>query len=110
MPSGSPRDHQEIAMKIGSFENKPLQPRTGDAKANAAEARASESSGDGQPSARVALSSTVTSLATTAGGDFDAAKVGRISSAIREGRFEVNAEAIADRLIAHTAELVGLRP
>ncbi len=96
-------------MKIGSFENKPLAPRTGDAKANAAEARADEASGD-EPSARVALSSTATSLATPAGGDFDAAKVDRISRAIREGRFEVNADAIADKLLTQTAELVGRRP
>ena len=41
-------------------------------------------------------------------GDFDAAKVDAIRQAIREGRFAVNPEAIADRLIADAAAL--LRP
>jgi negative regulator of flagellin synthesis FlgM len=45
-----------------------------------------------------------------AGGmDFDAAKVDAIRSAIREGRFTVNAGAIADQLIADAAALLGPR-
>ena len=38
--------------------------------------------------------------------DFDTAKVERIAQAIRDGKFQVNAEAIADRLIANAQELL----
>lgn len=37
----------------------------------------------------------------------DAAKVEAIKDAIREGRFQVNAEAVADKLIESVRELVG---
>jgi negative regulator of flagellin synthesis FlgM len=56
----------------------------------------------------VELSSTVTQLA--AGGSegvFDVEKVQRISDAIRDGKFEVNPGAIADKLIANAQELLG---
>ncbi len=38
---------------------------------------------------------------------FDASRVAEISQAIADGRFTINAEAIADRLIASASELVG---
>jgi len=41
------------------------------------------------------------------GGDFDAAKVDSIKQAIRDGKFEVNSEAVADKLIASVQELFG---
>ncbi len=41
--------------------------------------------------------------------DFDSAKVDAIRQAIREGRFTVNPGAIADRLIADAAALLGPR-
>ncbi len=41
--------------------------------------------------------------------DFDQAKVDAIRQAIREGRFSVNAEAIADRLIYEASALLGPR-
>jgi negative regulator of flagellin synthesis FlgM len=64
-----------------------------------------------EPSAKVALSPTVANLrAGAAEGSFDAAKVERISQAIRDGKFQVNAEAIADKLIANAAELLARRP
>ncbi len=37
---------------------------------------------------------------------FDAAKVAQIRKAISEGRFNVNAELVADRMIGDTAELM----
>lgn len=61
----------------------------------------------GEPSAKVDLSSTVSALGAGVDGSFDQAKVDRIAQAIREGRFEVNAEAIADKLIANARELLG---
>ena len=94
-------------MKIGSFENKPLPSSKTAADAKAGAAKAGDTSAEA-PGARVELSSAASLLAAApAGGDFDAEKVERISRAIREGRFEVNAEAIADKLIAQTAEMVG---
>lgn len=41
--------------------------------------------------------------------DFDSAKVDAIRNAIRDGRFSVNPEAIADRLIADAVSLLGAR-
>jgi len=38
---------------------------------------------------------------------FDAAKVDRITQAIAEGRFTVNADAVADKLMANTQEVLG---
>ena len=59
-----------------------------------------------EPSATVRLSSQV-ALGDEAGrADFDQAKVERIAQAIRDGRFQVNAEVIADKLIANAQELL----
>ncbi len=90
-------------MKIGQFDNKLITPATG-------ERRSSGSAGasGSEPSAKVALSSAANQLAARgAGGDFDTQKVKRISEAIRDGKFEVNADAIADKLIHNARELLG---
>ncbi len=42
-------------------------------------------------------------------GDFDSAKVDAIRQAIREGRFTVNPEAIADKLIADATSMLSPR-
>lgn len=54
------------------------------------------------------VSAAGTQLGALGAGDFDSAKVDAIRNAIREGRFTVNADAIADRLIADAHSL--LRP
>ena len=60
------------------------------------------------PSTEVALSSTATSLGdVSADPTFDSAKVDRIAGAIRDGKFKINAEAIADKLIINAQELLG---
>jgi negative regulator of flagellin synthesis FlgM len=60
------------------------------------------------PSTEVALSSVATGLASGAGdAAFDAAKVERIASAIRDGKFKLNPEVIADKLISNAEELLG---
>lgn len=41
------------------------------------------------------------------GSDFDAKKVEEIRTAIAEGRFKVNPEAIADKLLSSVSELLG---
>lgn len=65
-------------------------------------------------SADVAISSVATKLNSletqfTGDGGFDAAKVDAIKEAIREGRFSVNAEVVADKLIASAQELIAKR-
>jgi negative regulator of flagellin synthesis FlgM len=59
------------------------------------------------PSAKVEISSTAVGLMT--GGtsaEFDADKVARMSEAIANGTFRINADAIADKLIANAQELL----
>jgi negative regulator of flagellin synthesis FlgM len=62
-------------------------------------------------SAEVSLSSLAASKIDPNGeGSFDAAKVERITQAIRDGTFTVNAGAIADQLIANAQELLDRTP
>lgn len=91
-------------MKIGSIENKAaVTPAVTERKSTPAKAGGDSAS---EPSAKVELSAGA--LLGAGGGDavFDAEKVKRISDAIRDGKFEVNAEAIADKLIANAHELL----
>jgi negative regulator of flagellin synthesis FlgM len=64
-----------------------------------------------EASATVALSASAQLMfkAGPEAGSFDGAKVDRISQAIRDGKFIVNAEAIADKLIVNAEELLGKR-
>ena len=57
-----------------------------------------------EASAQVELSDTASLLNTP---EFDSDKVARITQAIRDGKFQVNPEAIADKLIANAQELLG---
>lgn len=61
-----------------------------------------------EASAQIELSSTATKLLSGVSeeGSFDAEKVGRITQAITDGKFSVNADAIADKLIANAQELL----
>ena len=95
-------------MKIGQLDNSP--------KVNAPASRPTAAPADGEAktaaampeaSAKVELSAAASALATQgSSADFDAEKVARIAQAIRDGKFEVNAGAIADKLIANTRELI----
>ncbi|EHR72877.1 flagellar biosynthesis anti-sigma factor FlgM [Burkholderiales bacterium JOSHI_001] len=99
-------------MKIGQIDNKSVpstgaverKPANGSARpdgASATPAAAPAGAGSAEPSAKVALSSAALA------GDFDSEKVDRIAQAIRDGKFQVNAEAIADKLISNAADLLG---
>lgn len=59
-----------------------------------------------EASAQVALSPAASLLVDERSAEFDAQKVARITQAIRDGKFEVNADAIADKLIANAQELL----
>ena len=91
-------------MKIGPLDNKPpVTPAATERKAAiAAQPPVTEAS------AQVELSPAATAL-TRAGSDatFDAGKVERIAQAIRDGKFTINAEAIADKLIVNAQDLLG---
>jgi len=92
-------------MKIGHLESKAVTPAVSERKSGTATAATTAGV---EPSAKVELSTTVTQLASGGNeGVFDAEKVQRISDAIREGKFQVNPEAIADKLIANAQELLG---
>lgn len=58
-------------------------------------------------SATVKLSSTASALLDGEEGGFDAAKVDRIRQSISDGTYKINAEAIADKLIANAQEVLG---
>jgi negative regulator of flagellin synthesis FlgM len=99
-------------MKIGHPADKPAAAAAGapaaaeTAKAGQAQAAAA-TAGAADPSATVALSITAaTLLSGGASGEFDAEKVARMSEAIASGNFKINAEAIADKLIANAQELL----
>ena len=95
-------------MKIGPLEPKPqVAPATGERKASATAPTATTAS-TAEASAQVELSPAAATLSTdSAEGSFDAEKVQRIAQAIRDGKFKVNPEAIADKLIANAQELLG---
>ena len=91
-------------MKIGPLENKSTLPVQGaDRKA----ASGASSAGKPEPSAKVELSAAASVLAKQIGdGSFDAQKVERIGRAIREGRYAIDPQAIADQLLAHSREML----
>ena len=94
-------------MKIGSFEPKsapvPVQGERGSGPAS----RLASS----KTSAEVKLSAMGEfRLDPNGEGSFDSAKVERISQAIREGKFTIDAGAIADQLISNARELLEQPP
>jgi len=96
-------------MKIGSIDhNKPIAPAGGQAGAPAGD-KLQGAAAAPEASAKVALSPAASSLVNDSNADFDAGKVARIAQAIRDGKFRINAEAIADKLIANARELLAGR-
>lgn len=97
-------------MKIGSPPEKPTSvPATAGRAASGESAKASTAPGSAESSAQVELSSTAANLISgvaQASPEFDTEKVARISKAIADGKFTVNPEAIADKLIANAQELL----
>lgn len=90
-------------MKIGPIESRPPSTTAVERKGTAGTQKAPT-----VPSTEVALSAAATQLSEAASDPtFDTAKVERIANAIREGKFSVNAEAIADKLIVNAQELLG---
>jgi negative regulator of flagellin synthesis FlgM len=91
-------------MKIGPLDSKPsTAPVAPERKAQGTAA----AGGSAEPSAKVELSAAAMLSTEGADGSFDAEKVKRIAQAIRDGQFDINPEAIADKLIANAQELLG---
>ena len=94
-------------MKIGPFEPKPPVPAAGTERKGASAPMPPTA----EASTQVELSPAATLLSGAAtDASFDAKKVERIAQAIRDGKFSVNAEAIADKLILNAQELLGRKP
>lgn len=96
-------------MKIGQLDNshKLAAPSADARKAGATPSGSEQKAAPVEASAKVELSAAASLLAAEGNtADFDAEKVARIAQAIRDGKFEVNAEAIADKLLANTRELI----
>jgi len=98
-------------MKIGHPAEKPtaVAPQTATApNAEAAKTQAAATPATPDASANVQLSSAASSLLSGSGSaDFDSEKVARISKAIEDGTYKIDAEVIADKLIANAQELLG---
>lgn len=98
MKIGNPADKRNVAANE----------KASAAKATAEAAKqAGVASAGTDPSAKVELSSAASLMANPSAADFDAEKVQRISQAIADGSYQINAEVIADKLIANAQELLG---
>ena len=95
-------------MKIGQLDNsQKLAAAAADARSAPAAKNNGQAASSVEASTKVELSPAASLLAAEGNAaDFDAEKVSRIAQAIRDGKFEVNAGAIADKLIAHTRDLL----
>jgi len=88
-------------MKINGNSPLPLDP------APAGKGRSAEKAADKSAQPLSGVATQLSTLETQMGdGGFDAGKVEALKDAIREGRFQVNAEAVADKLIESVRELM----
>ena len=95
-------------MKIGNPADTPaVAPATTTRSEAGDAAKVASTAAPAEASAQVELSNTAATLMSGVGGEFDAEKVARISQAIADGKFTVNADVIADKLIANAQELLG---
>lgn len=102
-------------MKIGNTANTPNvapvgQPATRGASEGARPGGAAPTGQAGEASATVSLSGAAKALldgVDPADGSFDAQKVEQVRQAIADGRYQVNADVIADKLLANAQEILG---
>jgi len=105
----------ENSMKIGTSHESAAAAVNADKPASAKAGRpagttspaTSSTPAEPEASAQLELSPTAASLmAASDDGSFDAAKVARISQAISDGKFTINADAIAGKMISNAQELL----
>lgn len=107
MKIGNPADKPPVAAPVGRDSATSQPSKAGAAGAAGATGVAGAAGAEASASAKIELSSTAASLLS--GGtssEFDADKVARLSQAIGNGTFKVDADAIADKLIANAQELL----
>ncbi|WP_077035424.1 flagellar biosynthesis anti-sigma factor FlgM [Pelomonas sp. KK5] len=98
--------HESAAAAVNA--EKPAPAKGGRAAASGASPAASATDAAPEASAQLELSSTAASLLNASDdGSFDAAKVARISQAIADGKFTINADAIAGKMLSNAQELLG---
>lgn len=91
-------------MKIDQVSKSVTSATTGEKPQRAAKTEAQPSGGESVQLS--ALSSQLQAFQTDAGGEIDLARVQEIKQAISEGRFKVNAEVVADRLLETVKDLL----
>jgi negative regulator of flagellin synthesis FlgM len=95
-------------MKIGPLDKiAPLTPAAESKPGRVGKPTAGSMPAAAEPSAKVELSPTFANM--PGDGSFDSAKVERIAQAIRDGKFSVNPEKIAEKLIQNAEELLARR-
>lgn len=97
-------------MKIGNPSDKPVN-GAGSAKTEApagtkTTGKTASLDGGVSESSKVTLSNTAANLLSGADPTFDANKVSKVKASIDDGSYKVNPEAIADKLIANSRELL----
>ncbi|BAL95059.1 flagellar biosynthesis anti-sigma factor FlgM [Rubrivivax gelatinosus] len=95
----------EFKMKIGLLDTTSSANSVNGERKATSQTRTPDSTAE--PSAKVQLSAAALAATDSGDGSFDSAKVGRIAQAIRDGDYQVNHEAIADKLISNAQELLG---
>ena len=97
MKIGHPADHNAAAIATGgnAAAGTPAAPVAAPVRPAAADA-----------STKVELSSAAALMSTGSTPEFDAAKVARMSQAIADGSFKIDAGVVADRLLANAQELL----
>jgi negative regulator of flagellin synthesis FlgM len=101
-------------MKIGHHPDKPTPatatngtPAAAATAGSAAAAATSAIPAQADPSTKIELSNTASSLLSTGSTpEFDSEKVAKISKSIDDGTFKINPGAIADKLISNAQELL----
>lgn len=93
-------------MKLGPVDTTPFIPPVGGARQAASAKPRPGTASAVEASAPVELSDAAALLEEGDSAAFDTRKVERIAQLIRDGKYEINAAAIADKLIANAQELL----
>ncbi|WP_424196002.1 flagellar biosynthesis anti-sigma factor FlgM [Ampullimonas aquatilis] len=99
-------------MKINQSNNSPLDKlgiTSPQSKSGAIKSSKTDETSSSEPVSFSGLSSQLQALESklTQTDEFDAGKVESIKQAIRDGKFQVNSEVVADKLLASVNEMVG---